>query len=732
MKYHTHIRKTREVLLGSVSAAAYFLVGAPAVAQTDSDDAAGGDDDVIVVTATRREENIIDTPVSTSVINTDERISNGITDINALADFVPGLTATDGGGPGLGNLVIRNLYVGGSPTVGTYIDDVPYGAVVGGFAANLALDASLYDLERVEVVRGPQGTLFGASAVGGVVRYVTRDPDLQDFEGYAFGDVSTTKDGGVNFLTKGRASIPVVKDRLAISVSGFYDAPDGYVDNALTGDEDINSHDYWGGRVAAKAVLTDRITFVASATHHEADYDATGYEDFDPTTGDPIFGELLTSFTAPRTLNFDLYSLTGDIDLDFATLTTVTSFQNVQLVNLSDVTAALGGTADFLAPGGAPHTVALSSGDDSDRFTQELRLTSNGENAIDWIIGAYYTKQESDSFQITQEMPADIDLIDLNSRQEYTEYAIFGNLTYNITDNWDVTGGVRVSFNENIVTQDFTGVLSNPLLNDLVTENDDTVATWLFNTHYSVNDAVNLYARVASGYRPGGSNLVVDIGGTVLGEPTYTSDSLISYEAGIKGELADGALYYDVGGYYITWDDTQIAVTFASGLGGTGNAADKIKAKGLEASLTGELFENFFVNGTLAISDNEFKADEPALGAVAGEEIPGTTGVSASLAADYLYPVSSNVDFNIGATFRHTGSYNSNFAAAPTGNFENDAYSQFDLRAGLRTGHVSVNAYVTNVGNSSAYQTVFAQAPTFAFGVPLRPRTIGGNVRVDF
>ena len=688
--------------------------------------------DTVNVTVTRRDESAVEVPASLTVLNTDQTLSQGVVDINALADFSPGLTATDGGSPGLGNLVIRGLYAGGAPTTGTYIDDVPFGAVVGGFAASTALDASLYDLERVEIVKGPQGTLFGASSVGGVVRYVTRDPDLETFSGYGFVDVSATEDGGDNTLLKGRVSIPVVKDQLAVSLSGYSDNSGGYIDSALTAESDIDESDYSGFRAAAKWVVSDRITLEASYAEHEADFDSASYETFDPTTGEPLFGPLRTEFAAPRALEFDVLALNAEIDLGFATLVSVTSQQNLSLTNSTDLTATLGPTADFLAPAGAPHTVGFSSGDETERTTQEFRLTSPDSDFIEWIVGAYYTNQESVSFQITDVVPNDIELVTLNSGQEYEEYAVFGNLTYYLTPDWDVTGGVRYSDTENTVDQLFSGALSNPLLSGLEDTQSDEVLTWLFNTRYRVNATTNLYGRVASGYRPGGANLTVNFMGTTLGEPLFEPDDLWSYEAGVKGFLLNNALSYDVGVFYVDWQDAQIATTNAAGLGSIANAEDSVTAMGLEASVSGELVENFQVGATLALTDTELQGDEPGLFAMSGESIAGIPDATASLAGDYTYAIGEKTDLIIGATYRYTGGYDAAYSGSPTGTFSTDSYSQVDVRAGLQKGRVNLNLYVTNIGNNDDYQTVFPITPGFAYGVPLRPRTIGANLRVDF
>jgi len=678
-------------------------------------------------------------PLAVSVVDTERTLGAGITDISGIADLVPGLVSTDGGSPSLGNLVIRGIYAGGAPTVGTYIDDVPYGGVIGSFASSNALDASLYDLEGIEISSGPQGTLFGAGAVAGVIRYVTKKPNLEEIEGYGFVDFSTTKDGGTNKLVKGRISAPIIQDKLAVSVAGYFEDAGGYTDlvNPGTGmviEEDANDHEFWGGQVMVKAELSENFSLTGAFAHHEADFDSAGYESFNLTTGEPIFGaDLTTEFEAPRALEFNVYSLTADIDFGFAMFKSITSYQDQELVNSTDLTAAFGPTADVLAPGGAPHTVGFNSGNDSDRFTQEFHLTSQHDGPLEWIIGGYYTKQTSNEFQITEVTPNDIELVTLNSELEYKEFALFGNVTFNITEDWQVTGGIRYSDYESNVDQLFTGALSNPLLNDLLTVNEDTVTTFLFNSSYSITDDMNIYVRAANGFRPGGPNLVVELGGMTFGEPSYAPDDLWSYEAGIKGALGDSILIYDVRFYIIDWNDAQISFTNPIGLNENSNALGGISAKGIEASLSGELFENFIISSSLAISEIELDEDEPGLSAVAGEEIPGSPDVTFSLAGDYTLPLGNVTDLTLGATFRHTGTYVSNYTGSPLGRVENDSYSQLDLRAGIQYDQIRFTAYVTNVTNSSAYQTIFhTVTPPLAYGVVLRPRTFGANLRIDF
>ncbi len=713
-----------------------LLAAVPAAAQEGEADpnaktAATGE---IIVTASRREESLTDVPASVSVIRNDRTLAIGITDINGIADLVPNLQATDGGSPSLGNLTIRGVFTGGSPTVGTYVDDVPYGPVLGGAGTSLALDATMLDLERIEVNRGPQGTLFGAGAMAGVVRYITRQPELDRIGGYVFADVSFTKDGDPNYIARGRLSAPIVEDKLAVAVSGFYNEAGGYIDHPLRNARNVDGWEFWGGQISLLAKPTERLTLRAAAVHQQAEFDNASYVGFNPATGTPLLGDLtdISQIASPRTYNFDLYSITGEYDLDFATLTSVTSWQSVEFVTFSDITAQFGPLADLLAPGGAPHTVTLFAPFDTRRFTQEVRLTSEANGTFEWLIGGYFTNQRTDQGQTALVVPDDIDLLDVSSPLRYREYAAFANGTFYLSEDWDVTGGIRIADNRVEVLQQVGGLLVPPAFNAPENRADDTVVTYLFNTRYRVSDAVNLYARAASGYRPGGSNLVTaGPGGVPLGQPTFAADSLWTYEAGIKGSTANGKLTYGLAAYFLTWEDAQVSFVQVNGLGGTTNAAGDIEGHGIEGIVTARPFAGFELTATLAVAEIELQRAEPNLGAAAGTSLPNVPEVSGSVLADYGFALSDTITATLGATWRYTGEFLSTYGPGLPA-FEFGDYSQFDLRAGLDFGQIAVNAYVTNLGNERAFQTVFPAAPVYAQGVVLRPRTFGMNARVEF
>jgi iron complex outermembrane receptor protein len=204
----------------------------------------------IVVTAQKKEEKLSETPLSITAISASQIEALGATEFRDIADTVPGLSII-GNGVGQSQVNLRGITTGGdvAPTVGIYVDDVPYGSSTpfGNFA-QLALDVGLFDLDRVEVLRGPQGTLYGASTMGGLIKYVTTRPDTHDYAGAARAGISTTRAGGVSYNGAGAFNAPLIADAAAVRISGFYSHDGGFVDNLTLGTQDVNRAKVYGGR----------------------------------------------------------------------------------------------------------------------------------------------------------------------------------------------------------------------------------------------------------------------------------------------------------------------------------------------------------------------------------------------------------------------------------------------------------------------------------------------------
>jgi len=698
--------------------------------------------EVITVEATRRIQPLSEVPTSLTLISPDDAIVTGITDINGIAGLVPNLTAVDGGSPGLGNLTIRGVYAGGASTVGIYVDDIPYGPVIGGGGNSLALDASLLDLEHIEVLRGPQGTLFGASSMGGVVRYITKEPIADSFEGYVSADVSSTDKGGTNTIVRGSVTIPIIDEVLGVTISGFKEDADGYTDLPLLEQTDVNESDFSGGAFNMLYQPTEEFKAVFKYITQEAEYGDAGYEAFDPSSGETILGDFedITASPTSREYTFDLTALTLEYDFGWAKLKSITSDQKVELDNVTDLTPTLGPIADALAPGGAPHTVAFNAPLSTERFTQEFHLTSQNSAEFEWIVGLYYTDQDSDTAQVTSVTPNDIELLAAYNPTKYEESAVFGNFTYYFSEKFDVTAGIRYSETENSIEATGTGVLLPPGSLPDGTVQEDELTNYLVNARYRFDNDVNFYARAASGFRPGGANLVFNIGGTTIGEPFYESDELWSYEFGFKGTLAK-TLSWDIGTFFVDWRDAQLqGLNPLTGLNYFANSQGDVEINGIEAAIQGELFENFVISATVGWVDSEFTDDEPVIFAAKGE---GTLApeVTASFSADYIFDLFSNYA-TVGFTWRYTGeqdtSYDGGIAedgtpiVPPFTNYKNDPYSQLDLRATYELEPVTISLYATNITNEDAYSSVFHIAPTYAQGLVLRPRTVGMNIKYQF
>jgi iron complex outermembrane receptor protein len=699
-----------------------------------SNDVAGLEE--IIVTAQKVEERLRDIPMSITAITGRDLQALGATQFVDFANTVPSLNFTSSG-VGQTQVNLRGITSGYnvSPTVGIYVDDVPYGSSTAFVAsAQLALDVGLFDMSRVEILRGPQGTLYGASTMGGLVKYVTNVPDPTAYSGTVRANVSSTEDGGVGYDASSAVNIPLAGDKAALRASGFYTHNGGYVDNLTLNDKDVDAADMYGGRVDFLFAPTDRLSVRLTAFAQDIDRDGSIAADFNRTTGSAIDGELVQRRALVETFeqSFRLASATVKYSFDFATLTSISSYQTVGSDAITDFSAlyvpAFGGPSAFSA-------IGLARNADTDKFTQELRLSATGP-VVDWLIGGFYTKENSDQFQ--QLLPFDptgapspVNFLTVAIPSNYEEYAAFGNVTFHLTDKLDVTGGVRYAHNEQQQQQNGSGLLIGvvPPRTD-----SDSVPTYLANVRYRVNDNFMPYLRFAMGYRPGGPNAVLnDLNGQPLAAPTFDDDRLASYEAGVKFGSADRRFNADIAVYHVDWQDMQITA-IRNGLGVIANAA-KAQSEGVEMTLTALPVPDLTVLGTFGYTNAELAADAPDLGGVKGESLPDTPEVTAALSAEYRFGLSSYQAF-AGGTVRYVDDRNANFDLS-TGmpQYKLPDYTAVDLRTGLTVGGTRFQLYCKNVTNERGQLS--AITGTSLFGGPanvsiLQPRTYGLGVDVSF
>lgn len=705
-------------------------------------------DDVIVVTASRREEALQDVAMAVSSIDTNEYIDAGLAGLTDILTFVPGVSVTNNGRPYFNNVYMRGINAQLSAGVTSYIDDIPFGSSTV-YTSPAPLDGTLLDLGTLDVLKGPQGTLYGASAIGGILKFNTRAPSLTDGTGSVSANLSNTRHGGFNQLYRANINGPLVDDTLGGSLTVFNQETNGYIDNVQIGEDDWDDYDYHGGSGSLRWVVTDRLEVTLQGLYQNATQDGTSqvqanYAQDLPIPGfgaaEPIYGEYATGAAAlnPSEYEATLGGLTIKYDTGFGELTSVTSMQEMFFVQQQDITVPFAGIADIFFPDTAPHTSAVLVGDlGFEKFTQEVRLTSESGNQFEWIVGAYYTDEDGHNIQDLVITP-DVPLYFANFPSNYKELSAFATGTWYFTPDLDVSFGLRHTDYSNDVELNTVGPLLAPLP---LSEIDDEVTNFLVNLRYRASDNMSFYSRVASGYRPGGANfLLLDPEtGEPLSSPFFEPDELVSYEAGVKGSSPDGRFTYDLAAYHIDWQDYQIGIV-RGGLQIAGNA-EKAVSRGIETSLGMAVTDNLTLTGSLSYVNAELAADEPDLGGADGDQLPSTPEWQAVLDADYRFSLGQWPAY-VGASYRYKGEMPVGFdgytdasgtefpPSSPRVNI--DSYNLVDLRAGVQFNDFDVALYVNNVFDEWAWTSFGSSFAVIPSGAPTRPRTVGAVLRWNF
>jgi len=717
----------------SVSAAAGLLgcgLAAAATAQTSTNVSVLEE---VVVTAQKFAEKLSETPLSVTAISARDLEALGATQLRDFASTVPSLTFTTSG-VGSTQVNLRGITTGNniSPTVGIYVDEVPYGSSTP-FAsgAQLALDVGLFDVSRIEILRGPQGTLYGASTMGGLLKYVSVAPDPTGFGATMRAGVTSTQGGGVGYEGAGAINAPLFDDRAALRVSGFYTHDSGFVDNLENGVDDVNEANVYGGRADLLLKPTDKLSLRFTAFAQDIERDGTASSDFGLATGKPIDGDLEQRRlrVEPFDQQFRLGSATVVYDFANVALSSISSYQTARSDAITDVSA-------FFGPALAANGIILGSVDvakrnETDKFTQEIRLNGSGE-LFDWSIGGFYTDEDSDQFQkLNASLPNGavfpVNLLTVELPSTYEEYAGFGTLTWHVTQKLDLIGGLRYAHN----AQEFEQIGSGPLIFSVPKRSEtDSIETYQATIRYRASETFMPYVRYATGYRPGGPNAVLnDLAGQPLADPVFAADKLKSYEGGIKASTADRRFSVDAAVYYIDWDNLQINAV-RNGLGVVDNAA-AAESMGAELTLTFVPTPQLTLVGAFGYIDAQLTEDAPDLGGVKGDRMPDTPEFTGALSGDFAFEVGSRDAF-LGATVRHVADRVVSFdASASIPQYDLPEYTTVDLRAGVQLGASRLQFYVKNAfderGQLSA-TTAFSGLGGPVWVSLVQPRTIGVNL----
>ena len=702
----------------------------------------------IIVTAQKREQVLIDIPQSISVVGGATLERQQAVNFQDYLKLVPGLQLNQST-PGQGRLVLRGVNTGGvAATVAVYVDETPFGSSSGLVnGAILAGDFDTFDVARIEVLRGPQGTLYGASSLGGVLRFVTNEPRTDRVAARGRVTVEDVAGGDIGYAGTAMLNLPL-SEKIAVRGSGYYRKLGGFIDSIGTAgsdvQDDINDSRSYGGRVSALLRPTETFALRVSAYLQNLATDASNIVESDPDTFETLYGRRSQSQFVPVFTNvaYRVYNATADLDLGAATLTSATSYGTLDQTFRSDLTPSF---SPLLAPLIGPNELFQDQQTDVRKFTQELRLASAANDRFEWLLGGYFTRERGLILQdISAVSPGTLTpiaglplLANARLASVYKEYAGFANATVHFGERFDLTFGGRYSYNRQRAKQDADGILAGGATSFPVARSSEDVFTYSVAPKFKFSDNGAIYVRVAKGFRPGGPNVLPP--GAPPGTPlTYESDSLISYEAGVKAETADGRFAIDASAFHLDWKDIQLfAVVNNFGLNVNGAGAE---SDGFEFTATARPMRGLSLSVNGSYTDARLTGDtDPIVGGLDGDRLPYTPKFSIGLNGDYEWTLAGDTTAYFGASLRalskQSADFDFAFRSANGRQRKVPAYEVIDLRAGVVFERFSLEAFVKNLGNSAGRTSNgdVGDVPNGAIGTGvIRPRTIGLTLGAGF
>lgn len=660
--------------------------------RTSSTDTVGNNVEEIIVTATKRAERLADVPLSVQAVGGRQLERIGAVNFSDYARTIAGISFQDSGA-GRSQIFVRGVSTGGDvdtgkeSTVAVYIDETP---VTEGSSQP---DLKLYDIERVEVLRGPQGTLYGSGSLGGTLRLITRQPNFDAVEGYVQGKGTLIHEGGAGGSVDAMINVPL-SDKLALRVVGYGIHEAGFLDNGFSGAKDINDEDTWGMRAALRFRPTDALDVTLTGYHQRTDigayYQVTDHYPrlvIDQSAQEPFDDE------------FSIGNLRVEYDLGGAHLTSSTSY--------FDRHRAFGNDIDWFTEMllGIPRASSPLYYDVS-AFSEELRLTSTSEGPLRWLVGLFYLDRDEDAGQsinpVGVPMPADPNANVFYSRtlSSTRQLAGFLELGYELFDGFTVTGGVRVSK----IDSDLTAIKAGALIgaySSLSGDADETPVTPKLNVSYRLRDGALLYAQASKGFRIGGVNPGLPACGTCVVQlgTTFDSDSLWNYELGAKLEMFDRALRLNAAAFYIDWSEIQLNVSREDGFNGFLNAGDA-RSRGGELEVSLALGNGVEIGGQLTYTDATLTRLKPGVTGVGepGSRVPEVPEWSRSGYIEWVRPVLGNAEFRIRGDVQYVGERRNNFA----GTRPMDSYTLYNLSLGLEIGDYTASLFGKNLSDERA------------------------------
>ncbi len=698
----------------------------------------------VTVSAQKREQASIDVPASVTAISATRLVSGGLTRIEDYAAEIPGLSFSSQR-QGQTQVILRGITTGlaqSASTTSFYIDEAPIGSM-NAYAAGSTItpDIDPAELRQIEALKGPQGTLYGAGALGGTVRYVTAPPDYTKFSGSFTVGGNEVEHGGNGYVGRASLNIPLDGKSMALRVSAFQRDDAGYIDNPAKGEKDVNEAYTSGGRVAFGWNLSSDWSLQASALTQKTKSDGLSVIDIDHATLKPLTGDLTHSnyVPEPSQVEMNVYNATVKGYFNNFNLVSSTTYEIIRSLKQQDGTSQYGPllTAAFHIPNAGVDQTAYTG---TKRWTQEVRLRSTAfDDKLDYEGGVYLTKEDSD-FVIPSFAPFNTTtgaaiplppLLNASIVSTYNEASLFANASYAITPSIDLQAGVRYGEDHQKYGQNYTGLLAGPTPVVLNKTSDDKKATWMVSARWKPTNDDSFYVRAANGYRPGGPN-AIPAAGVPGAQQSFAPDSLISYEAGYKSIFAGGRASFEAALFDTDWKNIQVETTaqnfnfFVNG----GTA----RSRGAEATFYCVPVLGLSLRASAAYTDAVLTSDAPAAHGLDGDRLPFVPKVTASLSADYRWGLTGNWSATVGTSVYFTGSRVSTFSQMMPVNAA--SYTTVNLNAGIENANWRLSLYGKNIGDERGITSITSAGVTpaanpYMEGV-IAPRTIGAEATYKF
>uniref|UniRef100_B0SV26 TonB-dependent receptor n=1 Tax=Caulobacter sp. (strain K31) TaxID=366602 RepID=B0SV26_CAUSK len=699
-----------QLLLGVAAAALAAPAGAMAQAAIAAPDKDVVTLDDIIVTAQKREQRLLDVPMAITAFTGEAIEQRGAASLQDLQFSVPGLSLVEQG-PGQQRVQIRGVTTSnGLPTVGQYLDEMPISID----DQTQTLDLRLIDMKQIEVLRGPQGTLYGEGSMGGTIRFLTADPDLGQIGGSFEGQAGSVTDGATAWRVNGVVNLPLVKDRLGMRLVAGYENTGGWIDSSVTGKKDVNAAKILTLRGKLLAKFTDNIQASLLVLHQEQDQD---YQNFG------VSRKTSSRVAEQNNPKYDLANLVLKWDLGSANLTNSLGYQKAENNTVTDLSNTYVPLLPLLGvPAGLITSVGLGSTSDVDVLTDEVRLTSAVGGQFDWSAGAYgrHLKRTGTSRSATAPGSLAFNLISVTATFESKAWATFGELNWHATDALTITGGLRY-FEE---TRTLESV--NRSFGGLATASNSGKFSSLnprLNISYDVSPTGMVYVSAAKGFRSGGFNLAA-----TGGPPTYDPDELWTYEVGTKHQWFDRRLTFEGAAYYTDWTGVQSSFVPTGAAIGYVTNGGKVNGWGADVSMSARPATGLTLSATYGWNNLEYqgKTAEHA----PGDPVDYAVRQSWSGSIDYRRPVVGNAEGFARLDYQHAG----RSAIINRGSAVNVAIDPRDLvnaQLGVEFRRYEVSLFASNLFDE---KTPIVPGPFGAIfqDIEPTPRIVGARFKATF